>query len=217
MYAGFTRHACPSTIYAVATICCRISNQRFAPQTNTVYTCMTPKQITTPINPHLSGKSTANNANCRKLTISGRNLQPSASRYASKFKIQTDFVNGRCSRRSSNSPNRTSDIASMATRADAPHASPCGMAFQGECSESFATQMDQFLPFTWLQNGTQNGPHPLDNPYTYPPSEYTNTINTETLHPQEANHLRSRRQVQHRGRQDPSTEPTIATTKRHAA
>ena len=91
------------------------------------------------------------------------------------------------------------------------------MTFQGECSESVATQMDQFLPFTWLQNSTQNGPHPLDNPHTYPPSEYTNTINTETLRRQEANHLRSRRQVQHRGRQDPGTELAVATTKRHAA
>lgn len=118
MYAGFTRHACPSTIYAAATICCRISNQRFASQTNTVCTCMTPKQITTPINPHLSGKSTANNANCRKLTISGRNLQPSALKYASKLKTQTDFVYGRCSRRSSNSPNHTSDIASATTAID---------------------------------------------------------------------------------------------------
>lgn len=115
MYAGFTRHACPSTIYAAATICCRISNQRFASQTNTVYTCMTPEQITTPINPHLSGKSTVNNANCRKPTISGWNLQPSASRYASKSVTQTDFVNGRCSRRSSNSPNHTNDIESVTT------------------------------------------------------------------------------------------------------
>ena len=51
-YAGFTRHAYPSTTYAAATICCRTSNQRFASLTNTVCTCMAPEQIASPPSPH---------------------------------------------------------------------------------------------------------------------------------------------------------------------
>lgn len=51
-YAGFTRHAYPSTTYAAATICCRTSNQRFASLTNTVCTRMAPEQIASPPSPH---------------------------------------------------------------------------------------------------------------------------------------------------------------------